>query len=85
MKHERKGVVRLHDRTDRGGEVITASSATVVFGKLAALHSDLASCPRCKGNFAIRTTGCGAAHEGRAYAYDGDLTDCGARLISSVD
>lgn len=85
MKHEGKGVVRLNDNTDHGGKVISASSGTVVLGELAALHFDMTSCPRCRGNFAILVAGNGATHSGRTYAYHGDLTDCGARLISSLD
>lgn len=83
MKHQGRGVIRLNDKTDHGGEVISASSGTVVLGKAAAEQGDLVHCPVCKGNFAIKPDGTGAKHEGKAYAYDGDLTECGARLISS--
>lgn len=84
MKHDGRGVIRRNDKTDHGGVVISASSGTTVMGIAAALDGDLTVCPRCKGKFAIKPDGAGAAHEGRAYAYDNDLTACGARLISSL-
>ena len=37
MKHDSRGVIRIGDKTTHGGEVISASSGTVVMGKLAAL------------------------------------------------
>lgn len=83
MKHEGRGVIRLGDKTDHGGQVISASSGTLAMDKIAALAGDLTSCPKCKGDFPITPDGAGAKHGGRAYAYDGDLTACGARLIAS--
>ena len=84
MKHEGRGVIRIDDKTDHRGWVISASSGTVVMGKVAALADDNTYCPKCKGQFAIKPDGKGAKHEGRAYAYHGDLTECGARLITSL-
>lgn len=84
MKHEGRGVIRIHDRTDHGGEVIGASSGTIVMGLTAALEGDMTICPRCKGTFAIKTGRAGAKHEGKHYAYHGDVTECGARLLSSL-
>jgi type VI secretion system secreted protein VgrG len=37
-----------------------------------------------KGDFAIKPDGAGARHQGKPYAYDGDVTECGARLITSL-
>lgn len=85
MKHEGRGVIRLGDKTDHGGYVITTSSGTVVIGKEAALADDMTYCPACKGEFAIKPDGNGARHQGRAYAYHNDLTECGARLITSLE
>lgn len=85
MRNEGIGVIRLDDKTDHGGKVITATSGTLILGQPAALHSDMTNCPLCKGNFAIIAGGYGAIHQGRVYAYDGDITECGARLISSID
>ncbi len=84
MKHQSRGVIRIGDSTDHGGKVVSASSTTRVLGKLAALDGDMTLCPRCKGQFAIKPDGAGARHRGKPYAYDGDLTACGARLTSSV-
>ncbi|QJE00686.1 PAAR domain-containing protein [Massilia forsythiae] len=84
MNHQGRGVIRLNDKTDHGGQVVSASSGTTVMGVAAALQDDMTWCPRCKGNFAIKPNGTGAQHEGRSYAYDGDITECGAKLITSL-
>lgn len=82
MKHQGRGVIRLNDKTDHGGQVISATSETIVMGTAAAIQDDMTFCPTCK--FAIKPDGAGAKHEGKPYAYDGDVTECGARLISSL-
>jgi uncharacterized Zn-binding protein involved in type VI secretion len=84
VKHQGRGVIRLNDKTDHGGQVISASSGTTVMGVVAALQDDMTQCPKCKGNFAIKPDGAGARHEGKPYAYDGDVTECGAKLITSL-
>jgi uncharacterized Zn-binding protein involved in type VI secretion len=84
MKHQGRGVIRLNDKTDHGGTVIGASSGTVVMGRAAAIKDDMTHCPACKGNFPIKPDGAGARHQAKPYAYDGDVTACGARLISSI-
>ncbi|MDB5746538.1 MAG: hypothetical protein JWP72_1386 [Massilia sp.] len=84
MKHEGRGVIRLNDQTDHGGKVISATSETIAMGKAAAIQDDMTFCPKCKGNFAIKPDGAGAKHKGKPYAYHGDVTECGARLISSL-
>lgn len=84
MRHKGRGVIRLNDKTDHGGQVISVSSGTVVMGAEAALAGDATFCPRCRGNFAIKPDGEGARHNGRSYAYDNDLTACGAKLIASL-
>jgi len=84
MKHEGRGVVRLNDKTDHGGQVISVSSGTVVLGIEAALTDDMTFCPKCKGKFPITPDGAGAKHIGRSYAYNNDSTACGAKLISSL-
>jgi uncharacterized Zn-binding protein involved in type VI secretion len=84
MRHQGRGAIRLNDKTDHGGQVISATSGTKVMGVIAALQGDMTYCPKCKGNFAIKPGGAGAQHEGKPYAYDGDMTECGARLITSL-
>jgi uncharacterized Zn-binding protein involved in type VI secretion len=83
MQHEGRRIIRLGDRTDHGGKVISVSSGTIVMGLEAALAGDMTVCPRCKGQFAIKPDGAGARHEGKPYAYDKDLTACGAKLIAA--
>lgn len=85
MKHEGRGVIRLNDKTDHGGQVISVSSETVVLNKEAALADDMTFCPKCKGNFPIKPDGAGARHQDKPYAYDGDTPECGARLITSLE
>jgi len=84
MKHAGRSVIRLNDKTDHGGQVILVSSGTVVMGTEVALAGDTTFCPKCKGRFAIIPDGEGARHMGRAYAYDNELTACGAKLIASL-
>jgi uncharacterized Zn-binding protein involved in type VI secretion len=84
MKHQGRGIIRLDDKTDHGGQVISVSSATIVMGKAAALAGDMTHCPKCNGDFAITPDGAGAKHRGRSYAYQDDVTECGAKLISSL-
>jgi uncharacterized Zn-binding protein involved in type VI secretion len=84
MKHQGRGVIRLNDQTDHGGQVISATSETSAMGQAAAIEGDLTFCPKCKGQFAIKPDGAGAKHKGKSYAYDGDVTVCGARLISTL-
>ncbi|MFD2365819.1 PAAR domain-containing protein [Pseudoduganella sp. GCM10020061] len=84
MRHAGRGVIRLGDKTDHGGVVTEVSSDTIAMGLEAALVGDLTACPKCKGTFQIVRGSEGALHIGRQYAYDGDKTACGARLISTV-
>lgn len=53
-------------------------------GKAAAIEGDMTFCPACKGKFAIKPDRAGAKHQRKPYAYDGDVTECGARMISSL-
>jgi uncharacterized Zn-binding protein involved in type VI secretion len=72
---------RLNDKTDHCGQVIGASSGTTVMGAAAALQNDMTYCPTCKGNFAIKPDGTETRHGGKPYAH-GNVTECGARLIT---
>jgi len=83
MKHAARRIIRLGDKTDHGGTVVSVSSGTIVMGIEAALAGDMTQCPKCKGNFPIKPDGQGAKHSGKPYAYDNDLTACGAKLIAS--
>jgi|GEM_PF-3837559 len=68
-----------------GGTVIAASSGTTVMRLPAALAEDMTQCPLCKGSVAMKPDGTGARHEGKAYAYNNDVTACGASLITSLN
>jgi uncharacterized Zn-binding protein involved in type VI secretion len=83
MKHMGRSVTRIDDKTDHGGTVAAASSSTLVLGRAAALEGDATECPRCKGAFAMRPTGDGSRHQGQQYAFEGDVTECGARQLAS--
>jgi len=80
-----RNVIRVADTTDHGGEVITGADNWLVDGKPVARIGDLVRCPKClnqtypivEGDETIIT-------EGRRIAFDGHLTACGARLISSL-
>jgi uncharacterized Zn-binding protein involved in type VI secretion len=83
MHHIGRAVIRLGDKTDHGGVVVSVSSGTVVLGRQAALVGDMTDCPSCRGRFPIAPNDEGAHHKNRRYAYDGDLTACGAKLMST--
>lgn len=76
-------VVRLGDPTDHEGEVITALDF-VVQGIPVTAEDCMTWCPRCKGHFKIIASRRERRHMGKTIAYEGDLTDCGARLISTL-
>jgi uncharacterized Zn-binding protein involved in type VI secretion len=85
MKDENdRSVARLGDKTSHGGEVITASDGFKAMGISVALEGDMTWCPKCKGRYAILPVGSTRKHHGKAVAYHGDRTACGATLISSL-
>ncbi|WP_176058493.1 PAAR domain-containing protein [Paraburkholderia sp. BCC1876] len=80
-----KNVVRVGDPTSHGGEVTSGASRFMVDGLPVARVGDTCTCPKdghddctiAEGdpNFVI---------EGRAVAFDGHKTTCGAMLRSTV-
>ena len=48
MNHEGRAIVRLNDKTDQGGLVISTSSDARVMGCDAALADDMTIFPKCK-------------------------------------
>ena len=78
-----RAVIRLGDTTDHGGVVKTSLAAMKVHGIAVAGEDCIAWCPKCKGNFRLLPPLGGMRHMGKALAHDGDLTECGARLIAS--
>ncbi|MGU7774189.1 PAAR domain-containing protein [Burkholderia sp. MR1-5-21] len=86
MKDERgRGVIRLHDMTTHGGHVITASDDLKAQGIPVALEGHLTECPKCGGQFKILPENSTRQHHGTPVAFHNDPTECGARLISSLD
>ena len=84
MKNQGEGVIRLGDKTSHGGEVVEALVGMNVLGIAVACEGYMTSRPQCDGKFAIRTRSRGKQHKGVWLAYDNDVTDCGAKLISSI-
>lgn len=78
-------IIRLNDPTSHGGKVIGAATSFKVMGLPVARVGDVCICPR-KGH-----DGCviveGDPHfvvEGRAVAFEGHKTSCGAILIATA-
>ena len=77
--------VRLGDGTDHGGTVKTALDKMLVLGIPVAGEGCIVSCPRCGGDYRILPSPSGRRHLERTIAYDHDVTECGARLLSSLN
>ena len=77
-------IIVLGDKTDHGGEVIEASGVTDTHGKRMARVGDRVQCPK-KGHGAtvIIEGDLTFVIDGKAVAYHGCKTSCGAILISS--
>jgi uncharacterized Zn-binding protein involved in type VI secretion len=80
------GLIRVGDKTSHGGVVITGDPTWQVNDKQVARVGDKATCPKCKRVVTIISS----RHptlttNGAPIAYDGDMTDCGATLISSTN
>ena len=78
-------IIRLNDPTSHGGKVVGATSDYVVMGLSVARVGDACSCPK-KGH-----EGCVIAEGdpnfivgGRAVAFEGHKTSCGASLIATA-
>ena len=80
---DKRPVVRHGDPTDHGGKVIAALDFAA-HGIPVTAEDCMVWCPRCKGNFRIVTPRAGRKHMGKTIAYEGDLAECGAKLISTL-
>ena len=78
-----KPIIVFGDKTTHGGTVISSSMVSDTNGKGWARVGDMVSCPRCKGVFPISQGDQSLIDEGKAVAYHGCKTACGATLISS--
>jgi uncharacterized Zn-binding protein involved in type VI secretion len=77
-------MIVLGDKTDHGGEVIESSGVTDTYGKGIARVGDKVYCPKKGHGTTVITTGDNTMIiDGRAVAYHGCKTSCGATLISS--
>jgi len=80
-----RNVIRLGDTTSHGGKVIScAAEHLTVLGRAVACIGDLCSCPLPGHNGCTIVSG-NDRHQvdGRAIAFENDMTSCGAKLISS--
>ncbi|PIF75589.1 PAAR domain-containing protein [Variovorax sp. RO1] len=74
----------LHDKTDHGGFVITASENTSIDDRRVARIGDMVSCPRPGHGINPIVTGSDCVTlDGRRVARHGDRAACGCRLLSS--
>jgi uncharacterized Zn-binding protein involved in type VI secretion len=77
-------IIVLGDKTDHGGEVIEASGVTDTHGRRIARVGDKVHCPK-KGHGTVEIVAGDNTMiiDGKAVAYHGCKTSCGATLISS--
>jgi uncharacterized Zn-binding protein involved in type VI secretion len=75
-------IIVFGDKSSHGGTVISSSIVSDTNGKGWARVGDMVSCPRCKGVFPITQGDQSLIDEGKAVAYHGCKTACGATLIS---
>ncbi|WP_223456705.1 MULTISPECIES: PAAR domain-containing protein [unclassified Pseudomonas] len=80
-----QGFVLLGDSTTHGGEVISASSTTIVNGKPVALVDDDVSCPiPGHGVNPIVEGSPDWSENGRAMVVNGCRSACGCQMLSSA-
>lgn len=80
-----KGFVLLDDKTTHGGQVISATSTTIVNGKKVALVGDKVSCPVTgHGTNQIVEGSAEWSSDGKAIVVDGCQCQCGCQVISSA-
>ncbi|WP_431476411.1 PAAR domain-containing protein [Massilia eburnea] len=79
-------VIRVGDPTSHGGKVVKTSAPDVrVSGKPVVLVGDRCVCPMTgHQNCVIISGNSNHTVNGKAVAYEGDKTSCGATLISTV-
>ena len=80
-----RGVIRVGDSTSHGGKVVSGQDGSVVLGRAVACIGDRCTCPKPGHNDCRIIEGDEKVQiDGRAVAFDGHRTSCGATLISSV-
>lgn len=80
-------VIRIGDSTSHGGQVLQSSvEHFVVNGKPVVVVGDKCMCPiNGHQNCTIASGSTAHSINGKAVAYGGDKTSCGATLISSLE
>ncbi|AXF06632.1 PAAR domain-containing protein [Paraburkholderia sp. SIMBA_055] len=80
-----RGVIRIGDSTSHGGKVVTGSETSLVMGRGVARIGDRCTCPTSGHRDCVIAEGDeNVKINGRAVAFDGHKTSCGATLISSL-
>lgn len=80
-----KGIIRLGDKTDHGGTVISASETFICFGKGVARVGDMVTCPITGHGVTPIVEGHPTfTDKGKPVAFDGHRAACGCKLISSL-
>lgn len=80
-----RGVIRIGDSTSHGGKVQTGREQSTVMGRAVACVGDACTCPMSGHDHCVIVEGDEQVLiDGRAVAFDGHKTSCGATLISSV-
>ncbi len=80
-----RGVIRIGDATSHGGKVVMGQGKSIVLGRAVACVGDQCTCPISGHHDCVIAEGDSTVLiAGRAVAFDGHKTSCGAELISSV-
>lgn len=80
-----RGVICIGDSTSHGGTVQTGRAQSTVMGRAVACVGDECTCPVSGHDHCVIVEGDDKVLiDGRAVAFDGHKTSCGAALISSV-
>ncbi|WP_317205717.1 PAAR domain-containing protein [Janthinobacterium sp.] len=80
-----RGVIRLNDPTSHGGKVVSAAPNSKVMGVAVARKGDRCMCPQRGHEICVIAEGDPKVLiDGVPVAFEGHLTTCGARLISTM-
>lgn len=80
-----RGVIRLNDPTTHGGKVIAAAPNSTVMGIAVARKGDRCFCPIQGHQICLIAEGDPKVLiDGIPVAFEGHLTSCGAKLISTM-
>lgn len=80
-----RGVIRQGDSNSHGGKVVTGQEKSIVMGRPVACVGDRCTCPMPGHHDCVIVEGDPAVQiDGKAVAFHGHKTSCGATLISSI-